>query len=148
MQEQIEEIKDELIKLKAERKETPRHIKVQDLPESERFNKLGSMSKHFIDTIKIVAYRAETALANIVREFLPKPDQARAALCALYAGEADILPDDQNNTLTVRLHHSARNHTDAVLTKLCDELSATETLFPRTRLRMVFKLGIGSSQNR
>lgn len=148
LQEQIEEIKDELIKLKAERKETPRHIKVQDLPESERFNKLGGMSKHFIDTIKIVAYRAETALANIVRAFLPKPDQARATLCALYLSEADILPDYQNNTLTVRLHHSARNHTDAVLTKLCDELSATETLFPRTSLRMIFILGLGSSQNR
>ena len=76
-----------LIKLKAKRKETPCHIKVQELPESERFNKLGSRSKHFIDTIKIVAYRAETALANIVREFLPKPDQARAALCALYAND-------------------------------------------------------------
>ena len=148
LQEQIEEIKGELIKLKAERKETQRHIKVQELPESERFNKLGSMSKHFIDTIKIVAYRAETALANIVRGFLPKPDQARATLCALYASEADILPDYQNNTLTVRLHHSARNHTDAVITKLCDELSATETLFPRTSLRMIFKLGVGSSQNR
>jgi hypothetical protein len=71
------------------------------------------MSKHFIDTIKIAAYRVDTALANIVREFLPKPDQARAALCTLYASEADILPDDQNNTLTVRLHHSARNHTDS-----------------------------------
>ena len=145
LQDQIEEIKDELIKLKTERKETPRHIKVQELPESERFRKLGSMSKHFMDTIKIVAYRAETALANIVREFLPKPDQARATLCALYACEADILPDYQNNTLTVRLHHSARNHTDAVIIKLCDELSATETMFPRTNLRMIFKLGIRSS---
>lgn len=145
MQEQIEEIKVDLAKLKEKRKVTPRHIKVQELPESERFRKLGTMSKHFIDTIKIVAYRAETAMANIVREFLPKPDQARAMLCALYASEADILPDYQNNTLTVRLHHSARNHTDAVIAKLCDELSATETVFPRTNLRMIFKLGLGSS---
>lgn len=148
LQEQIEEIKDDLIKLKAERKETPRHITVQELPESERFRKLSGMGKHFLDTIKIVAYRAETALANIVREFQPKSDQARATLCALYANEADILPDYQNNTLTVRLHHTARNNTDAVITKLCEELSSTETLFPRTNLRMIFTLGAGSSQNR
>lgn len=62
LQEQIEEIKVDLVRLKKERKETPRHIKVQELPESERFRKLGSMSKHFIDTIKIVAYRAKDSL--------------------------------------------------------------------------------------
>lgn len=80
-------------------------------------------------------------MANIVRETLPKPDQARALLCALYTVEADLVPDQVAKTLTVRLHHSARSHTDAVITKLCDELSATETLFPRTDLPMIFKLG-------
>jgi len=28
---------------------------------------LGMKSKYFIDTIKLIAYRAETAMANIVR---------------------------------------------------------------------------------
>jgi len=30
---------------------------------------------------------------------------------------------------------------DKVIEKLCIELNATETLFPRTNLRMVFKVG-------
>jgi hypothetical protein len=141
LHEQIEGLKADVVKLKADRKGTAHYIKIQELPEADRFRKLGSMSKHFLDTVKIVAYRAESAMANIVRETLPKPDQARALLCALYTVEADLLPDHDAKTLTVRLHHSARSHTDAVITKLCDELSATETLFPRTDLRMIFKLG-------
>ncbi len=141
LHEQIERLKTDIAKLKADRKGTERYVKIQDLPEAERFRKLGTASKHFLDTIKIVAYRAESAMANIVREFMPKADQARALLCSLYAVEADILPNHTNKTLTVRLHHSARAHTDAVIAKLCEELSATETIFPRTDLRLVFKLG-------
>jgi hypothetical protein len=139
--EQIELLKADIVKLKADRKATEHYVKIQDLPEAERFRQLGTLSKHFLDTIKIVAYRAESALVNIIRESMPKPDQARALLCALYATEADILPDYANKTLTVRLHRSPRMHTDAVIAKLCDELTATETVFPRTDLRLIFKLG-------
>jgi hypothetical protein len=141
LHEQIDGLKTDIAKLKAERKATPHYVKIHDLPEADRFRKLATASKHFIDTIKIVAYRAECAMTNIVRELMPKPDQARALIATLHATEADILPDYANKTLTVRLHRSARAHTDAVITKLCDELSATETVFPRTKLRMIFKLG-------
>lgn len=141
LHEQIEALQANICQLKAQRKITPRHIKIQDLPENERFHKLANLSKHFLDTIKIIAYRAESAMVNIVREFLPKPDQARAILRALYATEADLLPDYLNKTLTVRLHHSARAHTDEVIAKLCEELNATKTFFPRSGLRLIFKLG-------
>jgi hypothetical protein len=141
LHEQIEGLKTDIAKLKAERKATPHYVKIQDLPEADRFRKLATASKHFIDTIKIVAYRAECAMTNIVREWMPKPDQARALIANLHATEADILPDYANKSLTVRLHRSARAHTDVVIAKLCDELSATETVFPRTELRMIFKLG-------
>ena len=141
LHEQIEALQANICQLKAQRKITPRHIKIQDLPENERFHKLANLSKHFLDTIKIIAYRAESAMVNIVREFLPKPDQARAILRALYATEADLLPDYLNKTLTVRLHHSARVHTDEIIAKLCEEINATKTFFPRSGLRLIFKLG-------
>ena len=93
LHEQIEGITTDIAKLKAERKATAHYVKIQDLPEADRFRKLASASKHFIDTIKIVAYRAECAMTNIVREFMPKSDQARALISTLHATEADILPD-------------------------------------------------------
>jgi hypothetical protein len=139
LHEQIETLKTDITRLKLERRATAHYVKIQDLPEADRFRKLATASKHFVDTIKIVAYRSECSMTNIVREFMPKPDQARALLCALYAAEADILPDYTNKTLTVRLHHSARAHTDLVISKLCSELTSTETVFPRTDLRMIFK---------
>ena len=145
LHEQIEALKTDMAKLKEDRKATAHYVKIQDLPEADRFRKLATQSKHFIDTIKIVAYRSECAIANIVRESMPKPDQARALLCALYSTEADILPDYANKTLTVRLHHAARAHTDLVIAKLCDELTSTETVFPRTDLRMIFKSPISEA---
>jgi hypothetical protein len=69
------------------------------------------------------------------------PEEARRVLRALYTTEADLVPDPDARTLTVRLHHCANAATDRVIEKLCQELNATETIFPRTNLRLVLKLG-------
>jgi len=89
----------------------------------------------------MVAYRAETAMANLLREHLSHPDEARSLLQTLYRTEADLLPDVEAGTLTVRLHHLANARSDAAIRKLCEELNETETLFPRTQLRLILKLG-------
>ena len=141
LQEDIEAMQSELDTLKAKRKETPHHITVDELPENARFLQLSTQSKQLIDAIKMIAYRAETAMANSLREHLKRPDEARRLLSALYTTEADLLPDPQARTLTVRLHHSANAATDRAIEKLCEELNATETVFPRTNLRLVLKLG-------
>ncbi len=143
LQEAIENLQRELEALKAKRKETPHHVSVDELPEEARFRRLSTQSKHLIDTLKMIAYRAETAMANSLREHLKRPDEARRLLRALYTTEADLLPDTEAGTLTVRLHHGANAATNQVIEKLCEELNATETVFPRTNLRLVLKLGSG-----
>ncbi len=143
LQEAIENLQRELEALKAKRKETPHHVSVDELPEEARFRRLSTQSKHLIDTLKMIAYRAETAMANSLREHLKRPDEARRLLRALYTTEADLLPDTEAGTLTVRLHHGANVATNQVIEKLCEELNATETVFPRTNLRLVLKLGSG-----
>lgn len=80
-------------------------------------------------------------MAISLRETLSHPDEARRLLQSLYTTEADLLPDANEGTLTVRLHHMANARSDAAIQKLCEELTATETQFPRTHLRLVFKLG-------
>ena len=114
---------------------------MKDLPEDQKFKQLSTQSKHLIDTIKMTAYRAETAMANSLREKMSHPDEVRTLLRALYKTEADLLPDLETQTLTIRLHHLANVMSDNVIEKLCTELNATETRFPRTNLRMVFKIG-------
>jgi len=141
LQDEIEILQHELDTLKTKRKETPHHIPLDELPEEARFRQLSSQSKQLIDTIKMIAYRAETAMANSLREHLARPDEARRLLRALYTSEADLLPDPDAGTLTVRLHHGANAASDQAIGKLCEELNATETVFPRTNLRLVLKLG-------
>lgn len=118
---------------------------IKDLPEAERFRRLSTHSKHFVDTIKIIAYRAETAMANGLRDSLSHPDEARSLLRALYTSEADLLPDYAHKTLTVRLHHMAQPCANEAMRKLCEELNATESLFPRTELRLIYKVGSGKN---
>ena len=74
LQETIDLLQHRIQTAKAERKTTPRHIAVLELPDAERFQQLSTQSKHLIDTIKMVAYRAETAMAAILREHLAYPD--------------------------------------------------------------------------
>ena len=138
---QIVQIEQEIVELKAQRKATPRHIAVKDLPAEHRFSQLHSASKHFIDTIKMVAYRAETAMVHVLRDVLSRHDDARSLLRAIYCNEADLLPDYQAGTLTVRLHHLANRSSDDAVRHLCEELTATETVFPETNLRLIYELG-------
>ena len=140
-QEEINGFQEQLKTLKAKRTKISHHIQVKDLPEAEQFKQLSTQSKHFIDTIKMVAYRAETAMANLLRETITRPDEVRSLLRGIYSSEANLIPDVEQGTLTVQLHHLANHSYDGVIQKLCDELNTTETKFPRTNLRMVFKLG-------
>jgi hypothetical protein len=57
----------------------------------------------------------------------------------VYDTEVDLFPDAQNKTLTVHLHHPTQAARDGALRHLCDELNATETLFPGTDPRLIYK---------
>ena len=41
--------------------------------------------------------------------------------------------------LAERVHHQANASTDRVMQHLCDELNATQTVFPGTELRIVYQ---------
>ena len=137
----ITDLQSELDKLKAERKPLPKRVAIGDLPEADRFQRLLPERKHFLDTIKMIAYRAETAMASVVRERLARSDDARALLRNIFHNEADLAPNLAAKTLTVRLHHLGQNAHDVAARHLCAELNATETLFPGTDLRLVYEIG-------
>ncbi len=140
LQEEIGDLKKELEELKGQRKAVKRHITIAELPEEARFKQLSTGSKHLIDTIKMVAYRAETAMVQIAREKMLRKDDARSLVGALYKAEVDLKPDEKAGTLTVRVHHLANRSSDEVVRHLCTELNTMETIFPGTALRLVYKL--------
>jgi Transposase protein len=141
LQEQIEKLNQQIDLLKTQRKETPHHISVKDLSEPDRFTRLRTERKHFIDTIKLISYRAETSMASLLRDQLSRVDDARALLRQIYETEVDLIPDLQVQVLIVRLHHLTQAAHDDAVRFLCDELNATKTVFPGTNLTMIFKLG-------
>src|SRR3989441_2813393 len=141
LQEQIQHLNVEIDQLKQQRKQTQHHIPLQSLPEEERFTRLRTERKHFLDTIKMIAYRAETSLVSILREHLARSDDARTLVRQIFETEADLLPDEQNKTLTVRIHHLTQAAHDLVLGKLCDALNETRTVFPGTDLTLIFQIG-------
>lgn len=141
LQDEIENLHREIDELKKQRKETPHHIPVKDLPESDRFSRLLTERKHFIDTIKLIAYRAETSMASLLRDQLSREEDTRALLRQIYETEVDLIPDLPSNTLTVRLHHLTQAAHDQAVRHLCNELNATETIFPGTELKLVYQLG-------
>jgi hypothetical protein len=141
LREEIQILDVEIDRLKQRRKNTPHHIPVKSLPEQDRFTRLRTERKHFIDTIKMIAYRAESSLASLLREHLSRSDDARALLRQIFHTEADLIPDLATNTLTVQLHHLTQAAHDQAIEQLLAELNATQTTFPGTSLTLVFKLG-------
>ncbi len=135
----LQQQEQKLITLKAERKEAPKHVTLKELPQVQRFAQLRTTKKHFVDTIKLIAYRAETALVQVVREKLQREDDARSLIRQIFSSAVDLQPDLQRKTLTVRLHPLNTQGHDAVLAHLCQELTATETVYPGTELKLIFE---------
>jgi hypothetical protein len=130
----------EIEELKAKRRQTDKHVTLKELPEAQRFGQLRTDKKHLVDTIKLIAYRAETALVQVVRETLSRWDDARALVRQVFESAVDLRPDQAQKTLTVRLHRLATPAHDQTLKHLCEELTATETAYPGTDLRLVYEL--------
>lgn len=137
--EQIQHRQQTLDKLKAERKAMEKKLTLKELPETDRFTQLRTAKKHFVDTIKLIAYRAETALVHIAREKLHRADDARALVRQVFNSAADLCPDHQNKILMVRVHPLTTAVHSHILEHLCAELTSMETVYPGTEFRLVFE---------
>lgn len=140
LQQAIEERRQHIELLKTQRKGLPKHIQIKELPEQDRFTQLRAEKKHFLDTIKLIAYRAETALAQLARDKMQRLDDARSLIRQLFRTEVDLIPDQQNKTLTVRLHPLTAEVHDQVLRYLCQELTSTQTVFPGIDLQLIYEI--------
>jgi len=136
--EEIEYIEHDLEQLKAQLAETRKHIDWHDLKKEDKFERLPQSRKRLVDTIKMIAYRAETAMANIVREELARQDDARALIRDLCRCEADILPDLEAKTLTVRVHNFANPRSNRAIEHLLQNLNDAAFNYPGTNLRLSF----------
>ena len=129
--------------MKIKRSEISKRITFSELEENEKFKAVYNERKHFIDTIKVIAYQAETALANTIKQYMAKPAEARILTQQIFKSDADFYIDNHNKTLEIRIHHLSTNRDSRALKKLCQFLNQTETIFPNTNLRLIYKLVSG-----
>ncbi|MFH1184009.1 MAG: hypothetical protein V1755_03080 [Chloroflexota bacterium] len=126
--------------LRAQRRATPRKVPIASLPEAQRPRQLVPLAKMLTDTIKMIAYRAETALVGILRLHLAKEDEARAMIRELFVSSADIEPNEQEKTLTIRIHRMACPAHDKAISALLVELTQAAFHHPETGMRMIYQL--------
>ena len=107
--ETIQELHALLGQHRAARKQVKRKVTVESLPKEQRPAQLLPLNKMLTDTVKMIAYRAETAMAALLIPHLKKEEEARALVRELLVSAADLAPDPAANTLTVRIHRMAGN---------------------------------------
>jgi hypothetical protein len=138
--EAIEQFERELTEINDELKTTPGHLEWDKLPEGEKFRRLAPSRKQLIDTVKMIAYRAETAMALVVREELARPEDARNLLRDLFRSEADLSPDWDHSVLHVRVHPMSNPRANRAIAHFLEDLNAAEFIYPGTTLRLVYSI--------
>ena len=137
---EIEDLEKKRTAVIEKKKTVDKKIPFRDLDESQQFSSSVNERKIFFDMIKIISYRAETALCNIIKKKMASPDEARSLIRKLYSSDADIEIDEINKRLTVKLHLTNHWADDKILKYLCEKLNETETVFPDTHWTCCFKL--------
>lgn len=118
----------------------PKRVPVKAVLDEAEIVKLAPEAKHLADTIKMVAYRAETALVRcLTPHYARTEDDGRALIREMLLTSADILPQPADHRLLVRLHSLANPRSNAALAKLCETLNALEVRYPGTDLMLVYQ---------
>lgn len=136
----IQRLEADAAELRLKRRQTLRKVTLDELPESERPRQLRPLGKMFTDTVKMIAYRAETALVGLLRPHLAKEEDARALIRELFVSAADLQPNEKENTLTVRIHRMACPAHDKAISALLADLTQTEFRHPETGMRLIYEL--------
>jgi len=138
--EEIQQFENQLSTLKIEIKDTPKHISWENLDKNEKFHRLRPERKKLLDTIRLIAYRAETAMVPLLKSPTVDSAEARKLLQNLFVTDADIIPDSKNKTLSVIVHNASTPKANTSIKKLFEQLNKAETIYPGTDLNIQYQL--------
>ncbi len=86
------------------------------------------------------AYKADTAWYNIITVFYKgAKNNGRILLKEIFSSDDNMISDYQNNTLTIVLHSISIPRTNEAVIKLCELLNETQTIYPYSKLKLIFK---------
>jgi hypothetical protein len=138
--ESIQAVQGEIEALYAKRRATDKKVRIDSLPKDKQPTELLPLTKMFADTVKMIAYRAETAMVALLKRHLNKEQEARALVRELFISAGDIDPDEVTKTLTVRIHRMVTPVHDKAIAALFEDLNAMGFCHPETGAKMVYSL--------
>lgn len=136
----IADLDDKLDAARLSRRKASKHIPFDELPPEHQFERLAPTRKLVLDTVRMIAYRAETALAALVRAEMSSPEEARSMVKALFNTAADLRPDPQRKELRILLHPLAEPRLNRMAEAMLVHLNEAEFTYPGTELRMVYQM--------
>ena len=93
-----------------------------------------------MNVVRMIVYRAETVVATMLTDVCSRSqDEVRMLVKEIIKSDADLKPDYENNTLTVRLHSLSTPRANRAVQSLCSILNDTETVYPGTTLRLLYE---------
>ena len=118
----------------------PKRVPLNTLLDADQIVRLAPEAKHLTDTIKMLAFRAETALVRcLTQNGVRTEDDGRALVREMLLSSADIVPQAQEQRLLVRVHSLANPRHNKALASLCETLNALELRYPGTDLTLVYE---------
>ena len=93
----------------------------------------------FLGATVMVVCRAEAIMEQVLREKLPQPTGSQLALREILCERVDLVPVPGVNVLRILVHTNGDAGRQAIVAHLCSQLTATETPFPGTNLRLVYE---------
>jgi len=125
-----------LAKLIDRRRDLPHRVEVQDTSQGAVI-KLATERKHLSNIIKMVAYQAESELVAMLKpHYARAEEEGRTLVHELLQAAADL--DVTDSEVRVTLHPLSSPHRTLAAKALCEQLDATATIFPGSRLRLRF----------
>ena len=116
-------------------------IKIKDMSEDKRYNRLHLESKHFQNIIKMICYRAETSFANLlVPHFNKSINEKRMLAKSIIKSNINLIPCYKSNTLTVELYSLSTPRENHAAIEMCQLLNEQNVKYPGTNLKMIYKM--------
>ena len=138
--EEIQQLEHQSTEVETQMKATSHHLKWSEMPEPDKFRRLAPSRKQLVDTVRMIAYRAETAMASVVSEAMARGDDARSLLRDLFRSEADLLPDLEQQIMRVHVHPMSNPRSNRAIAHLLQHLNDAEFTYPGTNLRLLYSI--------
>jgi hypothetical protein len=136
----ITRTEEEIDRLKLRIAALPKRVTIDRVLDPSEIVQLERERKVLVDAIKLIAYRAESALARVIEPFFVRhEEESRKFLKSVFAATADIIPDRSTHRLTVRFHGLANPRATHALRELCALVNDHAPLYPNTSLRLHFE---------